>query len=88
MKKVKIIITLTMICAAAFSSAFAKRFHPASVYYKPLGASTYTLIQCTLTQTSGLCSYQQTRNNAYFANNGASYVPIPNTVGLYVPNAK
>lgn len=89
MKRGKFILT-AMVVVAAIGSAFAvnaKRF-PASVYYKPAGSSTYTLIQCTLPETSALCSYQQTRNNAYYTFNGSTYSVITNGTSLYVPTAQ
>jgi len=88
MKKVKIIITLTMICAAVFSSVFARRLHPASVYYKPAGVSTYTLIQCTLIPRNTFCSYVMSRNSVYYTFNGSSYSVIANGQAFYVPTAQ
>jgi hypothetical protein len=89
MKKGELIIT-AMVVVAAIGSAFAvnvKRI-PASIYYKPAGATTYTLIQCTLVQTPALCSYQQTKNNAYYTFNGISYTVIPNGSLLFIPVAQ
>lgn len=92
MKRGKFILT-AMVVVAAIGSAFAvnaKMFNPASVYYKPAGSSTYTLIPCTSVDiATPQCSYQVTRNSAYFTSTAPGvYQVIDNGITLHVPNAQ
>jgi hypothetical protein len=90
MKIGKLILTSTVILVAILS-AFAvstKNFVPASVYYKPAGASTYTLIQCTLTPRNTFCNYIISRKGAYYTFNGSTYSVIANGQPFFVPTAQ